>query len=579
MNALRKCIPDWRLSFVAALITCLLCGAPLFAQDSSLAERLPPGTLFYVQWRGSAFVSDAEKKNHVIQLMEDPALAPAWLALASTMQKSTAKQGATVPTLGLADVISLAANSALFGVVENPNYSKAADKKTDPVGIFVVFDAKGKKELIEKLKALSKASGKSEHTVTHYEFGGTTVDDDASAESHEYSAQAGGYYISSNLKPEVEDLITRFRSDSKPATSIVDLPEYKETRKFVGTDAAVEMFGRVPNFGNMIPADSKNAPFAKILNNLHLDRIHAFVAGVSFAGEAMQWRGALLGDASPGSLLDFVGDSGADFALRPVLATNSSFSVVRLNWAALYQVIRTAVQGNLTPQQSAGLGAAEGMAQGYLGMSIPDALKLISGETATILTFADDGSTQQMFVLTIQKPEEVLRMLRAVVGTLIVSEDTSGKTTFLDLSYPYKDPATGTQRREFYYVAVAPNVIVLGKRKAKVKVAIDALNSGGDNPAATGILTDKEFLELRSKMPEKLSGLGAADYRQFPLDKMIANYVTQMQSAFKQSKDATAPDLNWLKPITADVITRHVHMSVSGTWKDSNGIYFAAYFQ
>ena len=40
-------------------------------------------------------------------------------------------------------------------------------------------------------------------------------------------------------------------------------------------------------------------------------------------------------------------------------------------------------------------------------------------------------------------------MLRAVIGTMIAAEDTSGSTTFLDLTYPYKDPATGTQRRAF----------------------------------------------------------------------------------------------------------------------------------
>ena len=109
MDRMRKCIPSSRqISISAALLVSLLLGSPLLAQNTSLAERLSPNTLIYAEWRGSGFISDAEKKNHVIQLMEDPAMAPAWLALASTMQKSMTKQNPTVPPPALADVISLA---------------------------------------------------------------------------------------------------------------------------------------------------------------------------------------------------------------------------------------------------------------------------------------------------------------------------------------------------------------------------------------------------------------------------------------------------------------------------------------
>jgi len=168
-------------------------------------------------------------------------------------------------------------------------------------------------------------------------------------------------------------------------------------------------------------------------------------------------------------------------------------------------------------------------------------------------------------------------MLRAVIGTMIATEDTSGSTTFLDLTYPYKDPATGTQRRGFYYVAVGPKAIVIGKRKAKVRAMMDALNASGDKPAATGIFADKEYLEMRSVLPEKLSALGVTDFRALRLDKLVANFVTQMQSGAGDVKGA--PDLSWLKGINGDLIARHIHMSVRGTWKDAHGVYFDWYLQ
>lgn len=580
MRTLKKCIPGRRqISFLAALVVSLCLGAPLFAQNPSLAERLSPNTIFYAQWRGAASLADAEKKNHVLQLMEDPALAPAWLALASSMQKGMTKQGSTASAPKLADVISLATNSVIFGVAENPDYLKPADKKPAPVGVFFVYDGKGKKEIVENLKALHKDSSKTGHTFTHFEFGGATVEDDADASGHNFSTQVGGYYIFANLKPEIEDLITRFHGDSKPATSVADLPEYKETRKYAGADAAIEMFGRMPNFIKWIPDDPNTQQIVKSLEKLHLDRIHAFVMSVSFAGEAMACQGAILGDMSSGSFFDLIGDSAADFQMMPLLAINSNFSSHRLNLAAFYHALRSSVDGNLTPQQAAMLGAAEGMAQGYLGMSIPDALDLFTGELGSTMAVAPDGSTQQIFASTIKKPQEVLRMLRAVLGSKIASEDTAGNTTYLDISYPYKDPSAETQRRSFYYVAVGPNALVAGKRKANVKATIEALNSGGSKTAAMGLFADKEYLELRAKFPEKLSGFGAADYRVFPLDKAIASFIDQMTSQPKQSKDAAPPDLSWLKPITGAVLTRHIHMAVSGTWKDSNGIYFASYLQ
>jgi hypothetical protein len=578
MNTMRKCNSGPRhVSFVAAILALLFLGSPLFAQNSSMAERLPPNTILYVEWRGSGFVTDAEKTNHLLQLMEDPAVAPAWLALATAMQKNMAKQGTNGNALNAARFISLVSNSVVLGVSENPDYAKASDKKPSPVGFFIVYDAKGKKESIEQMRALHRSSLKAGNKITHYQFGETTVEEEISGEDHNYTALDGGYYIYANLKPQIEELITRFRSDAKPSKSLADSPEYKESRKYVAPDSVFEVFARMPNYKQWIPDDPKSAPIIKAVDNIHLDRIHSFAMGMSFKGGATRLSGATLGDTSAGSLFDFTGESSADFALQPALADSQDFSVSRLNWAALYQVIRGAVEGNLPPQQAAGLGAVEGMAQGYLGMSITDALTLFSGETASTLAIGDDGTTQQMFIVTVKKQDEVLRMLRAVLGTMIATEDTSGSTTFLDLTYPYKDPATGTQRREFYYVAVGPKAVVIGKRKAKVRAMMDALNASGDKPAATGIFADKEYLEMRSVLPEKLSALGFTDFRALPVDKLVANFMTQMQSGAGDAKDA--PDMSWLKGINGDLIARHIRMSVRGSWKDAHGIYFDWYLQ
>jgi hypothetical protein len=165
--------------------------------------------------------------------------------------------------------------------------------------------------------------------------------------------------------------------------------------------------------------------------------------------------------------------------------------------------------------------------------------------------------------------------LRAVGGGFIVGEDTAGGTTFLDLVYPYTDPKTGTKRREFYYVAVAPYMLFAAPRKAVVREAMARLNK---SDAVSGIFSNPEFSRGRAQLPEKLSGLSGVDIVQIPWDKLAARLAQELAES---SKDSTGPkpSTDWLQAVKGEVITRHVHVVVSGWWKDANGIYFDSYFQ
>jgi hypothetical protein len=434
-------------------------------------------------------------------------------------------------------------------------------------------------ELIQKLEALQKAHSKEASNTKKYDFEGTQVEVETTGKNEAYTAQAGNYFIYSNHKRLMEDLITRFRGEAAPATSITRLQVYQDTRKYVDPDASVEFFALNPDLNKLMPSDLKNTPTAHIVQNLHPERFHAAVGTFNFAGEAARSRGAILGDTSPGSLFDVVGTSSATFQTLPVVSGAPIFSITRFNLAALYKVIHGAVDGNLTPQQAASLAMVEAMAQNFLGMSVTDALSLLSGEVASTTSYAEDGSAEQLYAVTIEKPEDILRILRATLASMIAAEDTSGGNTFLDLSYPYKDPASGTQRRKFLYVGVTPHMVFIAPRKAMVKDAIARLNGGGGTAPAGGILADAEFIKLRSDLPDKLTALGVNDFRAIPWDKMLASYFNQMQQTAQQTKDFTPPDTSWLKLFKPEIISRHLHMSVGGWWKDPNGVYFDSYVQ
>ena len=490
-------------ALVAIVFVCIFAGSSLFAQTPPISERLPQNTLFYVQWRGKSFLGDADKKNHVLQLLEDPDFEALRQALAKNLLQRQQKDGSTAPPLQLSDLISLLDNPAAAGLIVSP-----ADPKSVSPGdasglgsLFLVYDVTGKTDLVQKLKAAAQASSKEKPKITTYNFGGTSIEvrvEGADANTS-YSARASNYLLFASQKEVIEDLVTRFSGANKPATSVTQLPEYQSVRPYVGSDAAIEYFARVPDLEKWSPSNTNAQQAAKFIRNLHLDKIHAAGGGISFSGAALRAHGAILGDTSAGSLFDFAGMSSAKFETQQIVNSGSYFSISRFNFASFYQTLRDAAFGVATPQQAAGLGAAEGMAQGYLGMSIADAFQLFTGEVASQGSFTPEGESQQMFALTIQKPQDVLKILRLSLSKMTAAEATSGDTTYLDLSYPTHDAATGQERRSLYYVAVTPQFILVAPRKAMLRDAVARISGKPTAASEASILSNPDFIRLHAR--------------------------------------------------------------------------------
>jgi len=70
MYPVRRLVPRWLR--LAAVLACLLAFSSLLQAQTPLAERLSPDTVFCASWRGTAYLSGAEQKNHVLQLLRDP---------------------------------------------------------------------------------------------------------------------------------------------------------------------------------------------------------------------------------------------------------------------------------------------------------------------------------------------------------------------------------------------------------------------------------------------------------------------------------------------------------------------------
>jgi len=355
--------------YLAALLACMAFGAPAIAQTAPIVERLAPNTVFYAEWRGSKFLADAQQKNHVLQLMHDPAFASVWAAAAADFQQHLPKSAGPATESLLPDVASFLENPLVFGVVADPTALKTAalDKPASPFATFMVYDATGKTDLVHKWRARAASGNKAAADVTMYDFGGTPVEVRTTGKNTSYSAQAGNYYLTSDEKQVLEDLITRFRGAEVPATSVTQIPEFAQARKYTGDNAAIEYFMRVPDMSQWSPSEKNAKAMLQIAKSVHLEKLHVIAGGLSFDGEATRFRGAVLGDTSPGGLFDLAGASSTAFQTQPVVETSPAFSMSRMNYAAMYQVVRDAIMGNLEPSQAAQVGALEGAAQGFLG--------------------------------------------------------------------------------------------------------------------------------------------------------------------------------------------------------------------
>ena len=514
-----------------------------------------------------------------MQLLQDPDFIPFRDALVKLAQRSPEKEN-TPPALEFAEILSLLENEATVGLVVNsapPNADAAAS--TPSPGSFFVYEAAGKTALIEKFRAILRARGKDPPVTTTYNVGGTSVEERVSSTGPYYSARTDRYLLIADQKPLMENLIGRFSRKEKPASSVTQLPEYKAIVPYIGTDATEELFARMPNMNQLIRPEMQTSPSGRFVQGLHLEKLHVMGIGISFTGEAARLHGAILGDTSAPSLFDIAGASDATFQTLPVVNPGPLSNVTRLDLPAAYRLIRSAAMASLNPQVTAYITTGEGMAQAFLGMPVDDALHLFTGEFATESLTADDGSWPRVYAVTIQRPQDVLRVLRAAVSKQIVAENTEGDTTILDLSYPERDPVSGQQKPHFLYVAVTPQMIFVAPKKAMLRDAMARHNAKSGSSPSADLYSNAELNRLRARLPEKLSGLSAADLARIPWDKVFLWISQQINEDAKGSKEPTQQSSDWLKLVKIEAFASHLHAAVSGWWKDSNGIYFDSYLE
>jgi len=556
------------------------------AQAPLEPAQMSPRTMFYLIWRGVPG-AEARKTNSLLALWDDADFAPVRSAMAAGMLGSSEEKSAQpkITPEQFQEFAGLLENSFTVGYVSAPvrrnlsNGAAVADAKTPAWnGVFFVYDRTGKEMLLTKAILLMRASAKEPPRLSQVTIGGVQVLKDEGKSGATYWAEHGKYAVVAGERTVMEDLLSRLDGKVSGAASLGQSAAYQEAQANLGS-GLIEFFLRIPDLKNLAE-DSKAGMFQvrPLLDAARLDAVHSLSGHVTFEGAKTHVQAAILGDAVPGTLFDIWSagqPSPASLAFVPADAI--SYTSAQLNLQGIYDTVKRVARAAFPQTQQGNVDLVDTMAQQKLGMPVPDALGLLTGEFASMQTSPSMDSAKQVYFFGIRKKLETLKLMRTVFSEQITSERNEGDVTFLKISLGGKQSGAGTAAWNFFNVAVTQDMILGATR---VETLREVLAGRANASTTSGLASVPQFQAGRAQFPGNLSGLGYFDLQkvdwQAARDRWMQDVkksaMAKTVSASKEAVPTTAPD--WLGQMNLQVVSRHLHYSSSVSWKDTKGIHW-----
>jgi len=552
------------------------------AQAPLEPAQMSPRTAFYLIWHGVPS-ADVRKANSLLALWDDPDFAPVSSAMASNLMASSAEKSPKEKLIAheIQQYTSLLENSFTIGYVSEPARRAAStaggslDLKPAWNGMFLVYDRTGKEVLLSKAVLRLRTEEKEAPRLSQVTIGGAQVLKAEGKSGISYWAEHGKYAVSTGERSVMEEILGRLDGKLSGAASLTQSAAYQEAQANLGS-GLIEFFLRIPDLQNLA-ADSKTGTFQvrPLLDAAGVAALHSVSGHVSFEGAKTHVQAALLGDAATGTPFDIwaAGQSSlASLSFVPVDAV--SYTSAQLNFLGIYDTVKRVARAAFPQAQQGNADLLDTIAQHKLGMPATEALGLLTGEFASMQTSASMDSTKQVYFLGIRKRPETLKLMRTVFGDQITSERNEDGVTFLKISLGGKQ---GSAQWNSFNLAVAADMI-LGANG--VETLREVLAHRAHPSAAEGLATAPQFQAGRAKFPEHLNGLSYFDFQkvdwQALKDRWIESSkkspVARTMNSSQNVVPSTAPD--WLVQCNPHVFSRHLHYSVSVSWKDSRGIHW-----
>jgi hypothetical protein len=305
--------------------------------------------------------------------------------------------------------------------------------------------------------------------------------------------------------------------------------------------------------------------------------VHSLSGRITFDGAKTHVQAAIVGDAGPGTPFDIWGaglPSPASLAFVPADAV--SYTSGQVNFQGIYDTVKRVARAAFPQTQQGNADLIDTLAQQKLGMPVPDALALLTGEFASMQISPSMDSTKQVYFFGIRNKAETLKLMRTVLSEQLTSERNEGEITFLKISLGGKQSGAGSAQWNFFNLAVTQDMIVGANRTETLR---EVLANRARNSSA-GLNTVPQFQAGRTRHPGNLTGLSYVDFGKIDWqalkDRLNENEKkSSVAKTLNSSKDAApsaAPD--WLGQINPQVFSRHLHYSSSVSWKDAKGIHW-----
>lgn len=563
--------------------------APLAAQEKtqekSLESLLPADTLAYASWHGDAGVAEHKTANSLLQLWNDPDLAPARALLASGILSQDAKE---LPPVSKDEIVLLAANPAVAAYIKlpvgvkphvNPDAPKSAKNSAKFEGaILLIYDRAGREPLVDRLMKWSP-DGKSAPEATRTPFHGMEILEQKSGADTTYRVVAGHYLVQSDYREVLEHWATRLAVPAPARGTLVDTPEFRTAHQRVGPGAIVTVFFNLRVLFDELRSGMKEEQERQAWAAMHFDRLHSVIGSVTLGDPATRFELSLLGDLTPGGIPDLIGPSGQDFpTLHMTPAGVFSYSAFRWDLSALYRIVRSMFEAFAPPGQGVLFNQVDEMITQQFNMSMTEMLKLLSGDFTFIKQEPAGDMAEGVFVLGVEKPADVQHVIELLFSSMITNEETVGDVTLLSVISPISTTAppgaaaaTAKAGGRTYCVALAPKMMVIAHRKAEARAF---LAHSRQMEEAQSLAGDAKFQAERGRLPKNLSALSYADLGRVDWKDVVDKVAALQKVPIDPQK------LEFIKNMfPAAAFSRHIHSFVTGMWKDRTGIYYDGYLE
>lgn len=571
--------------------------APVAALGQSNLDpgQLPKSTVFYLAWHGTP-AGEVRKANSLWALWDDADFASVRAAMIEKMTHNSAssqKGGAPVTQEELARYAALLDNEFVVGYMGNPNPTKTVEKPTgSPAnnsqankwnGLFFVYDRTGKEATLASLLMRSRMNEKDPPKISTTTVAGISAIKEERKSGTSYWAEDGKYAFGAT-EPIVFEQIAAWTKHATPqAASLAQTAGYREASGVL-KGGLVEFYFHFPSLQEM-NWDTSLFGFRMrpLVQSLKLEMVHSIAGRVLLEGARTRVQGAILGEANPGSLFDIWDEGTTTPSSWQFISSNTvSYQESRVNLLGVYGVIKRALQSSAGDGQQNPIDSMETAFATRLGMPLPAAVGLFTGEFAAVQTSPALDPAKQAYMIGVRKKPETLKLLRAGFADRLSAERLDGDTTFFKISEGGMASAAGTASWKYYHAGMTADLIVWSSSNATLRETL----ASGKHTAGENAQVPPAWQAAREQFPKSINGLSFFDFQKIDWAAAKERWAAKPRKVSSSensagNKASMAPDASAsvLKELDPKVFSRHLYLAASASWKDAHGMHFDGWIE